>query len=208
MDGVHDLGGMEGFGTVEVEANEPTFHHAWERTVFALAAAISAQRLSNTHVFRHAIERMDPVHYLSSPYYEHWLTGIATSLIERGLFDPAALEAKAGGAFPLSRPMHGDRPAAVPSGPTPRFAVGDDVQVRNLHPHGHTRCPRYVRGRRGVVARVDGRFPLPDISAHGGERCKQFSYNVRFAARDLWDDASGGHQAVYVDLWESYLDQP
>lgn len=208
MDGVHDLGGMDGFGPVEVEADEPTFHHAWERTVFALAAAIRAQRLGNTDAFRHAIERMDPVHYLSSPYYEHWLTGMATSLIERGLFDRATLEARAGGPFPLSRPVRGDCPAASPSAPTPRFAVGDAVRVRNLHPLGHTRCPGYVRGQRGVVMRVDGRFPLPDVSAHGGGRCEQFSYNVRFATRDLWADTAGGPQAVYVDLWESYLDEP
>ena len=208
MDGVHDLGGMDGFGPVEVEANEPTFHHAWERTVFALAAAIMAQRLGNSDAFRHAIERMDPVHYLSSPYYEHWLTGMATSMIERGVFDRATLEAKAGGTFPLSRAVRGECPAASPSGPTPRFAVGDAVRVRNLHPLGHTRCPGYVRGQRGVVTRIDGRFPLPDVSAHGGARCEQFSYNVRFASCDLWADTSGGPQAIYVDLWESYLDEP
>ena len=209
MNGVHDLGGMDGFGPVEVEGNEPVFHHPWERVVFGLVAATSAQGLRNVHTFRHAIERMDPTHYLISSYYEHWLTATATLLVETGVVTLTELEARAGGPIPLSRPARRD-PAArfAPSAAAPRFAVGSPVVVRNLHPLGHTRCPRYVRGKRGVVVRVDGPFPLPDVAAHGSERCKQYAYNVRFEGRELWGDTADSAAAVYIDLWESYLEAP
>ncbi len=207
MDGIHDLGGIDGFGPVEVEPNEPVFHQAWEGIVFGLVAAMSAQRVSNTHAFRHAIERMDPLHYLSSTYYEHWLTAAATLLAEKGAITPAELEARAAGAVPLARPVR-VRPVGVatPSQDAPRFSVGSGVVVRNLHPLGHTRCPRYVRGKRGVVVRVDGRFPLPDVAAHGTTRCDQYTYNVRFEGRELWGDSKDKGAAIHVDLWESYLE--
>lgn len=208
MNGVHDLGGMDGFGPVDVEANEPVFHRPWERVVFGLVVAISAQRITNVHAHRHAIERMDPVHYLSSSYYEHWLTGLTTLLVERGIVTRAALEAKAGGAFPLSRAVRSDGARTAPSAPRPRHPVGSDVRVRDEHPLGHTRCPRYVRGKRGVVVRVDGIYPLPDVAAHSDRTCDQHSYNVRFGGRALWGDEAGGAEAVYVDLWESYLETP
>jgi nitrile hydratase beta subunit len=209
MNGVHDLGGVDGFGAVEVEANEPVFHHPWERVVFGLVSAMSVQRLSNTHTFRHAIERMDPTHYLGSPYYEHWLTALATLVIEKGLVTRAELEARAGGQVPLSQALRAGAVAPPPaSAAAPRFAVGSTVVVRNLHPLGHTRCPRYIRGKHGVVARVDGLFPLPDVAAHASARCKQYAYNVRFDGRALWGDAADSATAVYVDLWESYLEAP
>ena len=209
MNSVHDLGGMDGFGPVDVEANEPVFHYPWERLVFGLVSAMSAQRLTNTHAFRHAIERMDPAHYLGSPYYEHWLTGLATLLVEKGVATHADLEAKAGGRVPLSQPVRpGPIVASVPSAAAPRFSVGSIVVVRNAHPLGHTRCPRYVRGKRGVVARVDGLFPLPDVAAHTSERCEQYAYNVRFDGRELWGNTADSATVVSVDLWESYLETP
>ncbi len=206
MNGVHDLGGTDGFGPVEVAANEPVFHREWERVVFGLVAAMSAQRFSNAHTFRHAIERMEPTHYLGSSYYEHWLTALTTLMVEKGLVSHADLEARAAGQVPVSQPLrHGAVVSSAPSAATPRFTIGSAVVVRNLHPLGHTRCPRYVRGKRGVVTRVDGRFPLPDI-AHGGERCEQYTYNVRFESHEMWGDTADQAAAVYVDLWESYLE--
>ncbi len=209
MDGIHDLGGMDGFGPVRAEVNEPVFHHPWEGVVFGLVAAMSAQRLSNTHAFRHAIERMEPLHYLSSTYYEHWLTAVATLLIEKGVMTREELEARTGGVVPLSQPVR-VRPAtdATPSSEAPRFPVGSAVVVRNVHPLGHTRCPRYVRGKRGVVVRVDGRFPLPDVAAHGTAACDQYAYNVRFDGQELWGDSADTGAAIHVDLWESYLEAP
>jgi nitrile hydratase subunit beta len=208
MNGVHDLGGMDGFGRVQVEPHEPVFHHAWERRVFGLTVAASAQRLSNTDAFRHAIERMEPVHYLGSSYYEHWLTGLATLLVERGVVTRDELATRAGALFPLSRSVRAGTSVPASSGTAPRFAVGNPVQVRNVHPLGHTRCPRYVRGKRGVVTRIDGRFALPDVAAHSDQRCVQFSYNVRFDGAELWGDSTGVAEAVHVDLWEEYLETP
>ncbi len=206
MDGVHDLGGMDGFGPVEVEADEPVFHHAWERRVFALAAAI--RRSASATPMRSAMRSSAWTRCTisSSPYYEHWITGMATSLVETRPVRSRELEARAGGPFPLSRPVRGRLSGTTPTRRRPVRRRRRRARAQ-LHPLGHTRCPRYVRGQRGAVMRVDGRFPLPDVSAHGGGRCEQ-TYSVRFAARDLWGEQRRGPQAVYVDLWESYLDEP
>src|SRR5262245_40076337 len=134
MDGIHDLGGMQGFGPVIVEKDEPVFHNAWERVVFGVVAAMSAHRPYNTDAYRHAIERMDPTYYLASSYYEHWLTGLATLLVERAVVTRAELEAKAGGHFPLSQEARFHVPPPAPTPTAPRFAVGDQVVVRNVHP--------------------------------------------------------------------------
>ena len=201
---------MQDFGPVVVEQDEPVFHAAWEERVFGLVAIVSAQGLYSVNAFRHAIERMEPAHYLASPYFEHWLTGLATLLLERGVIEREELRERAGASFPLARPSRAPRWQADPgtSEQPSRFAAGDPVRVREMHPRGHTRCPRYVRGKRGVVTRVDGLFPLPDVAAHSGMRCEQYAYNVRFDAHELWGDAADGAAAVYVDLWESYLEAP
>jgi nitrile hydratase subunit beta len=206
LDGIHDLGGMDGFGPVEVERGEPVFHAEWERRIFGLAAAFRVSGLGNVHQFRHAIERMDPVHYLGSPYYEHWLTALATLGVEKGIVTREELERAAAGGFRLSAPPRIESlPEATPSPAAPRFAVGDRVRVRNLHRSGHTRCPRYVRGKRGVVVRVDRTFPLPDVAAHSDLACEEHAYGVRFEARELWGRGGGG-EVIHVDLWESYLE--
>src|SRR5262249_45672700 len=198
---------LDGFGRVEVEAEEPAFHHPWERSVFGAAAAVRLRRITNGDAFRHAIERMDPAHYLASSYYEHWLTGIASLLVEHGVLTRAELEARAGGAFPLSRPaVASDVPELPVRGLTPRFPAGSRVRVVNAHPRGHTRCPRYVRGRRGTIVRVDGAFRLPDVAAHGNVPCAEPAYSVRFTARELWGTAAAATDCVHVDLWESYLE--
>jgi nitrile hydratase beta subunit len=207
VNGVHDLGGMDGFGRVDVEAGEPVFHHPWERAVFGVAIAVFARRIASGDALRYAIERMDPAQYLSSSYYEHWLTGVATLLVERGVLTRAELESRAGGGFPLSGPAPAlVLPEPAPRDSAPRFAVGSAVRVRNAHPLGHTRCPRYVRGRRGVVVRVDGVFPLPDVAAHVERPCDDHAYGVRFDARELWGPAAGVNEAVHVDLWEHWLE--
>jgi nitrile hydratase len=207
VNGIHDMGGLDGFGRVEVEAEEPVFHHAWERSVFRAAAAVRLRRITNGDAFRHAIERMDPAHYLGSSYYEHWLTGIASLLVEHGVLTRAELEARAGGAFPLSRPVVApDVPELPACGPTARFTAGSHVRVVNAHPRGHTRCPRYVRGKRGTIVRVDGAFRLPDVAAHAECPCNDHAYGVRFEARELWGPDAGAREAIHVDLWEHWLE--
>jgi nitrile hydratase beta subunit len=207
VDGVHDLGGMQGFGPVEVEPDEPTFHGEWEARMFAVAGGALGAGRFNTPMFRHAIERMDPGHYLTSSYFEHWLTAVATLLVEHGMISRDELDARVS-AFPLSRPPTVDADDVDAASPreTPRFAVGDAVRVRDLHFGGHTRSPRYVRGHRGVVARVDVAAPIPEVEAHRRERVLDPTYAVRFDADELWSDAAEANALVHVDLYEQYLE--
>jgi nitrile hydratase len=205
MDGIHDLGGREGFGPVVVEADEPVFHADWERRAWGVTFANFALGISNGGQFRHSIERMDPVHYLTSRYYEHWVTGVATRLVERGILTVDELEDRAGGVVPRSRP-----PVAVPGEAPPPAAVvpavGDRVRVRTWSPRGHTRCPQYVRGKAGTVVRLDPPASLPDLEAHGDERRLEPQACVRFEGRDLWGGPHPSADAVHVDLWISYLE--
>jgi len=209
VDGVHDLGGKIGYGPVVVEADEPVFHEAWEGRVFGLVGLVTIATNAGTPAFRHAIERMDPQHYLESSYYEHWLTGSATLAVEAGLIDADELEARSGG-FPLSRPL-ARHPVpshlAAPAAPEPRFGLGSRVRVRNDHPMGHTRCPDYVRDRVGDVVRVDPGEPVPEIEAHLGRIEREPTYCVRFSMAELWGDDGGTGDSLCIDLYERYLEE-
>jgi len=185
---------------------EPPFAERWEAVARALMVLVSGAVDASGGEFRHSIERMDPGHYLTSSYYEHWLTGAATLAVEHGLVTHAELEARAGGRFPLSGPVLAPRAAdAGPGTGAPRFGAGDRIRVRDRHPPGHTRCPGYVRGKAGTVVRVDGIYSVPDIEAHGTARRHEPTYSVRFDAADLWHDGQHG-VSVHVDLWDSYLE--
>jgi nitrile hydratase beta subunit len=208
MDGIHDLGGLDGFGPVEVERDEPVFHEAWERRTFRVSRAAGLGLRYSGGAFRHSIERMDPGHYLTSSYYEHWLTGISTLIVEAGLVSSEELDRRAGGRFPLSRADRGTVPSSPEQSRTdPRFAVGDRVRVRQWHPPGHTRAPRYVQGKQGVVVRIDGAHSVPDIEAHGTDRVLEPTYSVRFTARELWGEGGADGEVVHVDLWDRYLEE-
>ena len=199
---------MQGFGPVGHAPAEPAFHDRWEAAAFALLLIVEDAVDASGGELRHSIERMDPGHYLTSSYYEHWLTAAATLAVEHGLVTRSELEARAGGRFPLSGPVLA--PLVTDAGPDvdePRFGVGDRVRVREWHPAGHTRCPRYVRGKAGVVVRVDGIYSVPDVKAHGSARRYEPTYSVRFDAADLWRDGQRG-VSVHVDLWDSYLERP
>lgn len=206
MDGVHDLGGIEGFGPVEAPPSEPVFGEDWERRALRVNMAVLMALQTSGGAFRHSIERMDPAHYLGSSYYEHWLTGSSTLLVEAGVVTQEELERRASGRFPLSRPDRGAAPDVDSDHTEPRFAVGDRVRVREWHPAGHTRTPRYVQGKRGEVVRVDGAFNLPDVEAHGGRKVLNPTYSVRFTARELWGEGGSEGATVNVDLWEHYLE--
>jgi nitrile hydratase len=206
VDGIHDLGGLDGFGAVEIEPDEPVFHDEWERRAFRFTAAAGRAADYSGGAFRHSIERMDPGHYLTSSYYEHWLTGVTTLLVEAGITTADELDHRAGGHFPLSRPDRGDDPGWTEH-TEPVFAVGDRIRVREWHPFGHTRAPRYVQGKRGVIVRCDGAHNLPDVEAHGPRRVLDPTYSVRFTARELWGELAGERDTVHVDLWERYLEE-
>ena len=207
MDGIHDLGGMQGFGPVGHSPTEPAFRDRWEAMVWALFWVVEDALTVSEGELRYSIERMDPGHYLTASYYEHWLTGAATLIVEHGLVTRSELEARAGGRVPLSGPVLA--PPVFEAGTdvgTPRFSAGERVRVREWHPPGHTRCPRYVRGKMGVVVRVDGIDSVPDVEAHGSARRHEPTYSVRFDAADLWGDGQRG-VAVHADLWDSYLER-
>jgi nitrile hydratase subunit beta len=223
MDGVHDLGGMQGFGRVEREENEPVFHARWEAEVLAMMRAGGGRGVYTLDEFRHAIERMRPADYLAATYYEKWLDGITRLFVEKGVVTGAEIEART--AFFGARPdapatgaLTGPLPGRVPFNPgwtqevvreadaKPRFAPGDRVITRNIHPRGHTRMPRYARGKRGVIHCVHGVHVFPDANAHGLGEQPQPLYSVRFEARELWGEDAEPCQSVHLDLWESYLE--
>ena len=204
MDGIHDLGGMQGFGAVGHSPAEPPFHGRWEATARALMEVVAGAVEASGGEFRHTIERMDPAWYLQSPYYEHWATATATGLVEGGLITQDELDERLGAPYPVARPVRApqlDEPG--PSVDTHRYAVGDAVHVRAWHPVGHTRAPRYVQGKCGVVVRLDGVFSLPDVEYHCDQVRMEPTYSVRFEALELWGTPG---DPVHVDLWESYLE--
>jgi nitrile hydratase beta subunit len=222
VDGVHDLGGMHGFGRVEREENEPPFHARWEAAVWAMARATRGPELYNIDEFRHAIERMSPGQYLTSTYYERWLDGITRMLVEKGVVSLDEVEART--AFFRKRPeapataaLAGPPPPRItpvrpgsetffrPGTAPPRFTVGDRVVTRERRVPGHTRLPRYARGKRGIVAAMRGVCVFPDTNAHGQGEQPEPVYGVGFDARELWGDTAEPNQRVFIDLWESYL---
>jgi nitrile hydratase len=208
VDGIHDLAGMDGFGAIEVERDEPVFHERWEAVAFAInALMIGAHAHHNADEYRHAIERMAPAHYLSASYYERVLTGVATLLVEKGTVEVGDLEQRAGGLFPLARPSATAEDDGRSEPSAPRFAVGDRVRVRRIHPPGHTRVPRYVRGVEGEVLHVAPAFSFPDRAAHGLSLRSEPTYHVAFEAGVLWPEDPVAGDEVVVDLWETYLEE-
>jgi nitrile hydratase subunit beta len=220
MNGAHDVGGMHGFGPInaEPEAAEPVFHADWERRVFGLALATRALGKWNTDMSRFARERQPPADYLRHSYYENWLAGLQKLLVETGLVTAAELASgQAAQSAPddirksvlkavdvvqtLSRGSSSEMPADT----APRFRPGERVRAVKRNPTGHTREPRYVRGHVGVIHEYHGSHLFPDQSAEG-VRVGHHLYGVRFEAVELWGEHASGKSAVYVDLWEDYLE--
>jgi nitrile hydratase len=201
MDGIHDLGGRQGFGRVRHSPTAPAFHAEWEKRVNALYSLAVKLGIFNMDEYRHAIERMAPRHYLSASYYERSLTSLATLLVEKGLVSGDELERRAGGEFPLSSPSAPGRSNV--SGRL-RFRVGDRVVVRGDHVAGHVRMPAYIRGKHGVVVGESPAYPFPDAHAHGVAADDEPTYDVRFAAAELWPNAADA-AFVHVAVFQSYL---
>ena len=217
MNGVHDMGGMHGLGPIALEADEPLFHKPWEARALALVLAAGAWRRWNIDASRHWRESIPGPDYLHMSYYEKWITALAEQLVETGLVTRDELETgtpepdSAKAVPPLTA---GQVPAVLASGgPTsretgraPLFSVGDRIRTRNINPTGHTRLPRYARNHVGVITHAHGAHVFPDTNAHGLGEQPQPLYQVCFEARELWGEAVG-RSAVYLDLWEDYLDR-
>lgn len=214
MNGAHDCGGMMGFGRVEAEADEPVFHAPWEARMFALMSAMGDVGGWTLDEDRRACEAMHPATYVNSSYYEHWLHGLERLLQAYGLAEEA--ESRDGRVTAPGRPLAPTRAEEVwplvgrrgsyerpPPGPA-RFAVGDSVRTRNIHPQGHTRLPRYLRGHRGQIVAVHGAHVFPDSNASGHGEDPQWLYTVRFASSEVWGRPSP--DSIHADLWEPYLE--
>jgi nitrile hydratase subunit beta len=217
MNGVHDMGGMQDMGPVQEEKNEPVFHHPWEGRVFAITRSMSAWRKWNLDALRHQRELIPPGDYLRMSYYEIWLTGLLALSVKTGLVTGAEIESgkPAPGSPKHSPALAADKVSALVAHGTPasrdvpvapRFQAGQRVRARNINPVGHTRLPRYARGKLGTVEQDHGVFVFPDTDAHflGGK--PQHVYSVRFLARELWGEQAKPKDTVYIAMWDDYLE--
>lgn len=224
VDGIHDLGGMHGFGRVAPDptdqavnrSGQPRFHHAWEGRVVGMFLPLLVQGWFDIDAFRHAIERLAPAFYLQSHYFERWRHSVAANLERAGVLGAGELQARVE-ALRAGRPPAAAAPAPPPPQPpapgflrsldaAPAFAPGDAVRARSFHPAGHTRLPRYARGARGHVVRWHGAFVFPDTHAHGLGEQPQHLYSVAFEGRELWGEDGEPGLLVHLDLFESYLE--
>ncbi len=217
MDGVHDMGGMDGFGKVEPEPEEPLFHAAWESRVMAMTRAMGAAGAFNIDMSRYSREILPPVVYLGSSYYQKWFLGLEQLLVDRGLIDADELAAgralRAGKELPRGAFTKADvarvmtrgtfrRPAQAPA----KFKAGERVRARNIHPVTHTRLPRYVRGHVGVIERDHGCHVFPDSAALGAGDNPQWLYTVVFEGCELWGPDADPTLKISVDAFEPYLE--
>jgi nitrile hydratase len=203
MDGMHDLGGRQGFGPVRHSSTAVVFHAEWEKRANALLALAVKHGIFNMDEYRHAIERMEPRHYVSAGYYERSLTGLLTLLVEKGVVAREELERLAGGPIPLSRASAAGRPNAPRRD---RFKPGDRVRVKEEFVPGHIRMPAYIRGKTGVVVAESPAYPFPDAHAHAVEAADEPTYDVQFRAEDLWSN-DADPALVHVGVFQSYLER-
>jgi nitrile hydratase beta subunit len=217
MDAIHDLGGRQGFGAIDVDEPEETFHEPWEGRLFGMVRAMSRPADWSVDWFRHCRELIEPTIYLTHPYYDQWLQAYAAMMVNSGV---ATVEELASGkarapASGLPPPMTAADVGGAQRGrpsfarkidEAPAFAVGDRVRVISHGVPGHTRLPAYARSRRGIVEADHGAHVFPDANAHGEERAAPL-YTVGFDMAELWPEARGRRERVFLDLWESYLER-
>ena len=215
MNGVHDMGGQHGLGAIVPEPESSPFHAAWEARAHAMV--ITSPTRGNIDAGRHQRERIPGATYLAMSYYERWFEGLCQMLLAGGFVSPEELATAIGdSAAPEAKPRLTSSEVATAlarsgsyvrsSAAHPAFAVGDRVRARNLHPVGHTRLPRYARGRVGIVTHHHGAHVFPDSHAYGGGEDPQPLYTVRFTARELWGPEASSKDTVSLDLWEPYLE--
>ena len=219
MDGVHDLGGMDNFGPIIREENEPVFHGEWERVVFSNTLALLGSGYFCIDEMRRSTEQIPPVQYLASTYYEKWLESLINILEEKDVITAEEMQKgkslrttgtalpplpKEGAEFITSNPLS----ALKELDQAPQFQVGDKITAKVMHPLHHTRLPRYIRGKHGTVDKIHGAFLLPDSNAHGGAETPQYNYSVRFSAQELWGNEAPQKDCLFIDLFESYMEDP
>ncbi|HXP89035.1 MAG TPA: nitrile hydratase subunit beta [Bryobacteraceae bacterium] len=217
MNGIHDMGGMHNMGPIEPESNEPVFHQPWEGRVFALNLAVRAGK-GNLDNSRYGIEVLPPAEYLRMSYYEKWLARLEGNLVRLDVATREEIESgKAAPGTSKSTPaltaamvpvtLGRGGPARRDAAVAPRFKVRQRVRARNIHPAGHTRLPRYARSKVGIIIRDHGVYVFPDTNALFQGEKPQHVYSVRFAARELWGEQASPRDAVYIDMWDDYLER-
>jgi nitrile hydratase beta subunit len=216
MNGIHDMGGMQGMGPIRPEQNEPVFHAPWEGRVQAMGRAVTASGKVHPATNRRFIEKMPAIDYLRASYYERTLTGLTERMISSGVVARAEIDSgrAAAGTVKAVPALKPDTAATYPLRSiarltvevAPRFQVEQRVRTRNLNPIGHTRLPRYARGRTGTIEMDRGVWVFPDTDVYSLGEKPQHVYSVRFAARELWGDQASPRDAVYIDLWDNYLE--
>ena len=215
MNGVHDMGGMQNMGPVRVEKNEPVFHAEWERRVFAMDDAIDGDWPRGSG--RYEQELIPPAEYLRMSYYERWLRSLSERLVKSGLVTRKELETgiAEGGNTQGRKVLRADEvraaiargfPATRSVAATAKFHVGERVRARNINTTGHTRLPRYARGKQGTIARDHGVFAFNDSRVQGLGEKPQHLYSVSFAARELWGPDAPANDSVHLDLWDDHLE--
>ncbi len=221
MNGVHDMGGQQGFGPVLLEKAEPLFHANWESRAMAITVAMGASGQWNIDLSRSARESLPPAIYLSSSYYEIWIRALEKLMLERNMVTQAELQAGQQLTAPVkvSKVLNiGNVDAALRAGsPTERpidqpalFKVGQKVRALNMHPQGHTRLPRYVRGHVGTIVSLHGGHVMPDQHTLRAlppfKVAVEWLYTVVFDGPTLWGAGTDPRLEVTVDAWESYLE--
>ena len=217
MNGVHDMGGMQDMGPIHEEQNEPVFHMPWEGRVFAMRRGMSAWGKWNADARRYAVEVLPPLEYLRMSYYERHFATVLEMLVEHKYVTREELESgtPAPGSTKTTPAMTVEKVKTLVAkgASTSRnvavvasFHKGQRVRARNIHPIGHTRLPRYARGKVGVIERDHGVFVFPDTNAHFLGEKPQHVYSVRFAARELWGEQAAPQDSVYLDMWDDYLE--
>jgi nitrile hydratase subunit beta len=218
MNGVHDMGGLQNMGPVKPEKDEPVFHAPWEGRVFGINASLRAFGKWNLDTWRYQIELLPPVDYLRMTYYERWLRINEQLLVKHGLVTPQELESGTpdpGSARALpaltaaaaaARGLNRSIPSSHDPEVAPRFEVGQQVRVHNTNPTGHTRLPRYARGKTGTITLDHGVYSFPDTNAQFQGEKRQHVYSVRFSARELWGEQASVRDSVHLDMWDDYLE--
>lgn len=217
MNGPQDLGGQMGFGPVAPEKDEPIFHAEWEKRALGVTISAGAMGAWTIDESRHARESLHPADYYASSYYEIWIKALET-LLKRHKFvtgdELAGAKVLAEAATPkrvlkaadtaavLARGGPCSRPVAAPA----KFRTGDRIRTKNFNPEGHTRLPRYARGKIGVIEAVREGYVFPDTNAHGGGENPQWVYTVVFDGPQIWGEGSDPTLSVSIDAWESYLE--
>jgi nitrile hydratase beta subunit len=215
MNGVHDMGGMQDMGPIEVEKNEPVFHAPWEARVYAMNRAMTAAGKLKGGV-RPPIEGLSAIDYLRMSYYEKVLFSMTERMVASGAVTRAELESgrpAEGSAKSKPALLAADVPASMQRTPprrkeqiAARFQIGEHVRARNINPPTHTRLPRYARGKPGIIEHDRGIQTFPDTNVYEQGERPQHVYSVRFSARDLWGAGATAQDAVYIDLCEDYLE--